>query len=82
MFNADLELKDRIAKYSTIDPERVFGDDAAIDNCLEFLDQDFLGEDALSHGYDLYRDVNQFSEDYKFQDKPMRSPLMSFLQMI
>jgi hypothetical protein len=58
MFNADLEIKDRISKYSTIDPDRVFGDEKAIDNCLEFLDQDLLGENALIHGYDLYRDVN------------------------
>lgn len=53
-----------------------------VDYRLEMLDQEQLGEEALLHQFDLYQNVEQFTEEYAFQDKEMRSPLMNFLSLV
>ena len=45
-------------------------------------DQQETGEEALLHFFDLCRNVAAFTEEYEFEGKKMRSPLMNFLSML
>ena len=40
------------------------------------------GADALLHQFDLYQNVDKFSEEYEYHGKNMKSPLMNFFKML
>ena len=58
------------------------GAEEDIDDELDVLDTKQVGEHAVLHQGDLYRNVSKYSEEYEFHKKPMKSPLMTFLMMI
>lgn len=41
-----------------------------------------MGEEAILHALDLYKEVEKYTEEYSFKGKEMKSPLMTFLSML
>jgi len=46
------------------------------------MDNDLTGEDALTHSIDLFQDLAAFTKEYRFYNKQIKSPFMSFLSLM
>lgn len=75
------DVKRRQLKYKHVPTEQLQSH-ADLDTAMLRMDNDFTGEDALTHSIDLFQDLALFTKEYRFYNKQIKSPFMSFLSLM